>query len=314
MQTIAEYQDARRTAVAVQLQEIPEVRPFARKHVEKLTEQGYASLVLRQLAREAQSSRRTHDLDSLDKHAKAFKVEALKNGLAAFTDALDTAVIAGKYRRPLEHFGKAKNPVNALAIEAQAALTWETVCSALGRMAMADRPLSVQTLAKMLGRCLKAACGGCDEYRTLGYERAALSLLDFFCAATQWVEEVQGEYNALRKRNQTNSYRLTEKFLEDVLGGALACDFSERRPMLVPPVPWTETAKHGGYLHNGIQAIRDVRTPVHSSEVVAALNALQATPFRVNQRILDVARSFRVNAEDFGARRFWVTTSRRGTM
>jgi len=298
MTSIRDYQATRAEATATELSTLPEPAPYARKHVEKLTEQGYASLVLRQLAREAQSSRRTHDLDSLDKHAKALKVEALKNGLEDFAEALETGREAYGRCEPIRHFGQGKNPVNGIAIESQAVLTWETVCSVLGRMVMEDRPLAVQTVAKMLGRRLKAACGEAPEYRTLGYERAALTLLDIFSVSTGWIEEVQGEYSTLRKRNETNSYRLTQKFLDGILGGSLAHDFSERRPMLVPPVPWTVVAKHGGYLHNEIQAIRDVRAPIQSPAVILALNALQATPFRVNQRILEVARSFRVNAED----------------
>jgi DNA-directed RNA polymerase len=300
MLSIRDYQAVRAEATANDMAAIPEPASYARTHVEKLAEQGYTSLVLRQLAREAQSSRRTHDLDSLEKHAKAFKLVALENGLATFVEALETGREAYGRREPIRHFGQGRNPVNALSIETQAVLTWDAVCSVLGRMVIEDRPLSVQTLAKMLGRRLKTACGGAEEYRTLGYERAALTLLDFFCTATGWVEELQGVYSALRKRNETNSYRLTRKFLADVLGGSLACDFSERRPMLVPPVPWSEAAKHGGYLSNGIQAIRDVRAPIHAPEVVAALNALQATPFRINQRVLETARAFRVNAEDLG--------------
>lgn len=300
MLNIRDYQAARAAGTVTDIDAIPVWAAYARKHVEKLTEQGYASLILRQLAREAQSSRRTRDLDSLEKHAERLAFEALESGLEAFAQALQTGREAYGRREPIRHFGQGKNPVNALPIERQAELTWDAVCAMLGRMAIPDRPLSVQTLAGKLARKLRDACKGAAEHGVLGYERAALVLLDHFAIATGWIEEVSGERQTGRAEKAPNTYRLAKKFLDEVLGGGIAVDFSERRPMIVPPVPWTETATHGGFLHNGVQAIRGVSKPIQSPEIVAALNALQATPFRVNRRVLEVAESFRVNAEDFG--------------
>lgn len=323
MLNIRDYQAVRAAGTATEIDAIPEPAPYARKHVKKLTEHGYASLILRQLAREAQSSRRTHDLDSLEKHAKSFKGGAVGSGLTAFVEALESGrTVRGKVK-PVEHEGGAGNIVNRLPIEVQASLTWDAFFAVIGRLAIPDRPLAVQTLAGSLGRRLRVACGGDDITRKrnvkvwpegaklfkieerdtvvpLGYERGALVLLGHFANATGWIEEVTGARTIGRTERTTNSYRLTQKFLDDVLGGGLAVDFSERRPMIVPPVPWTETATHGGYLHNGVQAIRGVSKAIQSPEIVAALNAVQATPFRVNRRVLEVARSFRVNAEDFG--------------
>ncbi|WP_414444623.1 hypothetical protein [Burkholderia sp. 22PA0106] len=299
MSTINEYQSLREKANAVEVDSIPECAPYARKHIEGLTERGQAALVQRQLVREAKSSRRTRDFESLEKHSENLQEARFREGLAAFVQALKTGREAYGRREPIRHYGQAKNPVNGLPVERQAVLAWEAVCSMLGRMATPDRPLDVQTLAGKLARRLKGACN-LPEYGVLGYERAALVLLDHFANATGWIEEVPGERLIGRVQQSPNTYRLTEKFLSDVLGGGLAADFAERRPMLVPPVPWTETATHGGYLHNGVQAVRGVSEAIGSPEIVAALNALQATPFRVNRRLLDVARSFRTNAEDFG--------------
>lgn len=55
MHSIAEYQSLREKAVAVSLTEIPEVRPYARRHVDQLQQLGHAGEIIKQLCREAQS-------------------------------------------------------------------------------------------------------------------------------------------------------------------------------------------------------------------------------------------------------------------
>jgi DNA-directed RNA polymerase len=300
MQTIAEYQRSREQAAAVEVKAIPEVRPFARKHVEKLQEEGKSALVLRQLVREAESSRRVSTEEALAGHAEALNVPALQAGLDAFRAALETGKRTARKVSKIEHKGGKYNPINALSVDAQAEATWDAVVSAAGRMADADRPLSVQTLAGALGGRLRNLAGGAKEYGELGYERAALLLLDHFGAATGWLEEKTGETRIMSKTRKPNTYTLTDKFLTEVLGGGLAADFSERRPMLVRPVPWTVTATHGGYLHSPVQAVRGTPNPIGSPVIVAALNALQDTAFRVNRDVLAVARTFSTNAEDVG--------------
>ncbi|QIX17348.1 DNA-directed RNA polymerase [Burkholderia multivorans] len=294
MHSIAEYQSLREKAVAVSLTEIPEVRPYARRHVERLQEQGYAGAIIKQLCREAQSSRRTTDDSSLANR------DALDEGLAAFRTALETAKQTKRKVSKIEHKGGKYNPINALDVEAQAAATWDAICGMLGRMADPDRPLSVQTLAGALAGRLRNLTGGAPEYGELGYERAALLLLDHFCASTGWLEERTGEAKMMSRTRKPNTYHLTAKFLDEVADGGLVADFAERRPMLVPPVPWTTFATHGGYLHDQIPAVRGTRRPIESEVIVSALNALQATRFRVNRRVLEVAQSFRTNAEDMG--------------
>lgn len=311
MQNIRDFQDARAVAHAVDVDRIPDPAPYAREHVAKLTAQGYAGRVIRQLVREVQSSRRTRDLESLDKNAKSLSIAALTDGLERFANRLTECVVTktGKVL-PIRHHGYTNNPVNALQPEQQAGITWDAVCAMLGRMVLIDRPLAVETLAGNLARRLQSACRNADPYGTLGYERAALVLLDHFREATGWIVEISGRFdtakgNAEGKKGKRvkditpNTYRLTQGFLDDVLGGELAADFSEFSPMLVPPVPWTESAYHGGYLSRGVQAVRGLQDKaIGSPEIVAALNALQATPFRVNQRVLAVAERFRFNAED----------------
>jgi DNA-directed RNA polymerase len=302
MQTIAEYQRSREQAAAVEIKAIPEVRPFARKHVEKLQEDGKSVLVLRQLVREAESSRRVSTEEALAEHAEALNVPALQAGLDAFRAALETGKRTARKVSKIEHKGGKYNPINALSVDAQAEATWDAVVSFVGRMADADRPLSVQTLAGHLGKRLRGLAHGAAEYGDFGYERAALVLLDHFCAATGWLEENRAVPKAFMGgiRKNPNTYTLTPKFMEDALGGGVAVDFSERRPMLVRPVPWTTTATHGGYLHSPVQAVRGTPNPIGSPVIVAALNALQETAFRVNREVLAVARTFNTNAEDVG--------------
>ncbi|KVT22994.1 DNA-directed RNA polymerase [Burkholderia ubonensis] len=294
MHSIAEYQSLRDKAVAVSITEIPEVRPYARRHVEALQRQGHAHVVLKQLCREAQSSRRTTDDAGLTNR------DALKAGLATFRAALETAKQTKRKVSKIEHKGGKYNPLNAVEVAAQADATWDAICGMLGRMADPDRPLSVQTLAGALAGRLRNLTGGAPEYGELGYERAALLLLDHFCASTGWLEERTGEAKMMSRTRKPNTYHLTAKFLDEVAAGGLVADFAERRPMLVPPVPWTTFATHGGYLHDQIPAVRGTRRPIESEVIVSALNALQATRFRVNRRVLEVAQTFKMNAEDMG--------------
>ncbi|KVQ33123.1 DNA-directed RNA polymerase [Burkholderia ubonensis] len=294
MHSIAEYQSLRDKAVAVSVTNIPEVRPYARRHVEALQRQGHAHVVLKQLCREAQSSRRTTDDAGLTNR------DALKAGLATFRAALETAKQTKRKVSKIEHKGGKYNPLNAVEVAAQADATWDAICGMLGRMADPDRPLSVQTLAGALAGRLRNLTGGAPEYGELGYERAALLLLDHFCASTGWLEERTGEAKMMSRTRKPNTYHLTAKFLDEVAAGDLVADFAERRPMLVSPVPWTTFATHGGYLHDQIPAVRGTRRPIESEVIVSALNALQATRFRVNRRVLEVAQTFKTNAEDMG--------------
>ncbi|KVD50747.1 DNA-directed RNA polymerase [Burkholderia ubonensis] len=294
MHSIAEYQSLREEAVAVSVTNIPEVRPYARRHVEALQRQGHAHVVLKQLCREAQSSRRTTDDAGLTNR------DALKAGLATFRAALETAKQTKRKVSKIEHKGGKYNPINAVDVIAQADAVWDAICGMLGRMADPDRPLSVQTLAGALAGRLRNLTGGAPEYGELGYERAALLLLDHFCASTGWLEERTGEAKMMSRTRKPNTYHLTAKFLDEVAAGGLVADFAERRPMLVPPVPWTTFATHGGYLHDQIPAVRGTRRPIDSEVIVSALNALQATRFRVNRRVLEVAQTFKTNAEDMG--------------
>ncbi|CAB3798807.1 DNA-directed RNA polymerase [Pararobbsia alpina] len=298
MQTISDYTQARGKANAVELSGIPEVRPFARRHVENLQANGGSSLVLRQLCREAESSRRVSSEEALAQYADSLNVGMLQAGLDAFREALATGKKTKAKVSKLAHYGGSSNPINALSVDDQAGATWDAVVSMLGRMADSDRPLSVQTLAGALGGRLRNLTGGAKEYGELGYERGALVLLDHFIASTGWLEERTGENRMMSRVQKPNTYVLTDKFSDEVLGGGLAVDFSERRPMLVPPVPWTPTGAHGGYLHAAIQAIRGTPRPIESQPVVDALNALQVTAFRVNRRVLDIAETFKTNAED----------------
>lgn len=298
MQTISEYTREREQANAVTIQAIPEVRPFARRHVERLQETGYTALVLKQLCREAESSRRVSSEAALREHAQALNSGALLEGLEAFRTALETAKKTKLTTKKIEHKGGKHNPVNTLSVVEQANATWDAVVGMLGRMADTDRPLSVQTLAGSLGGRLRNLTGGAQEYGELGYERAALLLLDHFIAATGWLEERSGEARMMSKTRKPNTYAITPCFVSEVLGGGMPADFSERRPMLVPPVPWTVRATHGGYLGSEIPAVRGTSRAIGSQVIVDALNALQATAFRVNRRVLEVAETFHRNAEN----------------
>ncbi|WP_233633010.1 hypothetical protein [Burkholderia seminalis] len=197
MHSIAEYQSLREKAVAVSFTEIPEVRPYARRHVEQLQQQGYAGEIIKQLCREAQSSRRTTDDEGLTNR------KALYAGFNAFRTALETAKQTKRKVSKIEYKGGKYNPLNAVDVAVQADATWSAICGMLGRMADPDRPLSAQTLAGALAGRLRNLTGGAPEYGELGYERAALLLLDHFCAATA------SSAVCIRRRRASLSVRLS---------------------------------------------------------------------------------------------------------
>jgi DNA-directed RNA polymerase len=312
MQTIQSYAAQREAATKVEIDSIPCIGPFARKHVERLQEEGYGTLVIKQLCLEAESSRQVNSELSLHANAEHLNVTALQSGLDTFVTALHSGKRTKQGKTHIEHTGGRSNPVNELTVEEQAYATWDAVLSVTGRMADSDKPLSVQTLAGILGAKLRNLCCGAEIYKTssagvkvkqeLAYEKAALLLLDHFVDATGWVAENTGGQRIMSRIRKPNTFTLTDKFLQEVLGGGVSADFSERKPMLVPPVPWTPTATHGGYLHAGIRAVRGNSRPIGSAVIVAALNALQGTPFRVNRRVLDMAGKLQANAEELSGR------------
>jgi DNA-directed RNA polymerase len=301
MQTIAEYAVTRAAATSVVLTEVPRERKYAREHVESLQAAGRSGKVIQQLMREGQSSRRINSEASLAEHAKSVDVDVLQAGLDKFCAALRTATFKHGKVSKVQHAAKSK-PINELSAESQANATWEAIVSAMGRMADVSRPLSVQTLAGLLGRRLRDMCCGAVIEQELAYERAALLLLDHFGHSTGWLEERTGELRMMSKTRKPNTYTLTQKFMDEILGGSLAIDFSERKPMLVPPVPWTTTGAHGGYLHAPVPAVRSTNKAIGSPAVVSALNALQGTAFRVNRRILALAEKHTNNAETLPGR------------
>jgi DNA-directed RNA polymerase len=240
----------------------------------------------------------------LYEHAENLNIDALQDGLDVFRLALEKGKRTKLKVSKIAHYGGVKNPANRISIDDQANATWDSICALLGAIANKEDQggISVQSVASHLARRLRSLAYGAEEYKALGYERAALCLLDYFCEATGWLVEVTGSRRMMSARQKPNTYALTQKFTEEVLGGSMAADFSERRPMLVPPVPWTPTATHGGYLHAGIQAVRGASKPIESPVIVSALNVLQATPFRVNQRVLDMAGKLQDNAEELSGR------------
>jgi DNA-directed RNA polymerase len=301
MQSIQEYAVTRAAAMHVALAEIPKERKYAREHVEALQAAGRSGKVIQQLMREGQSSRRINSEASLAEHAKSVDVDVLQAGLDKFCGALKTATFKHGKVSKVQHAAKSK-PINELSAESQANATWEAIVSAMGRMADVSRPLSVQTLAGLLGRRLRDLCCGAVIEQELAYERAALLLLDHFGRSTGWLEERTGELRMMSKTRKPNTYILTQKFMDEILGGSLAIDFSERKPMLVPPVPWTTAGAHGGYLHAPVPAVRSTNKAIGSPAVVSALNALQSTAFRVNRRILELAEKHTNNAETLPGR------------
>jgi DNA-directed RNA polymerase len=307
MTTISEYQAHRAAVTQVEIKAIPEVRPFARRHVAALETEGKGTLVLRQLVREAQSVRRTNTDETLLENAAGLNVDAIQAGYNALCESLATGKRTKNKVDKVEHKGGRFNLINQLTVEEQADAMWGGLCSLVAPLISLEDGggLSVQTLAGAVAGRLRALTCGAPEYTPFAYERAALVLIDHLCDSTGWLVEETGETvltvtapGKVRKKQLPNKVRLTQKFVDGVLGGDLLPDLSERKPMLVPPVPWTVTATHGGYLHNAIPAVRGTREPIQSPEIVSALNVMQATPFRVNARVLAVAKTFRVNAED----------------
>lgn len=298
MQTINEFSAARSADRAVEVQSIPGVAAHAAAHVEELQKAGSTALIFAQLVREAASERKVT--------AAHLNRDAVEQAITRFGDALSTArtkrlparggLPAREEPAPVQFDGKGSNPANTLSVAQLVAATWSGLSAAWGRM-MSVEGYSIQSAAKRIGAALNAATGGVAPHKELGYEQAALVLLDYFCLATGWVTEETGDRASGSVKRKTNSLRITQKFLDETLDGAAISEFAENKPMLVPPVPWVPDASKGGYLSAAVPAVRGRRKSVGSQEIADALNAMQGTAWRANARVLAVARTFRYNAE-----------------
>ena len=101
------------------------------------------------------------------------------------------------------------------------------------------------------------------------------------------------------KMNKAQSVSFTREFLEDADRYLLSIATSspESRPMLVPPLPWRYD-EEAGFIRGGYLMIDE---PVYqasmykhefypSNEALAALNEIQSTPWRINQRAYNFCR------------------------
>jgi DNA-directed RNA polymerase len=290
---ISEYQAQRAATHTVEVQSIPEVRPYARAHVERVQANGGPTLVLRQLVREAASERKVTAAD--------LQADAVDEALSKFGRVLSTASSLKGLPAKVKFNGKGSNPVNSLEVPQLVEAAWSGLDTAWGSMINPEAGYPVQSAAKRIGAHLRDMCGGASwggaKAPALFYEQAALVLIDYFAHATGWIVEETGSQRFASVRKETNKLRVTQKFLDATLNGAALAEFLERRPMLVPPVPWRVGMADGGFLHAAVQAVRGVRKGIESQDVVDALNALQGTAWRVNSRVLAAARAFSANAE-----------------
>lgn len=129
-------------------------------------------------------------------------------------------------------------------------------------------------------------------------------LLEIFKEATGFIEYVtEGKAGQMRKMVVPSD--LAACWVDDL-------EFREalmspiHYPMLVPPAPWT-TPYDGGYLNQQMHKLTLVWSPrrvvnrrlesTDMSGVYDAVNALQATPWRINQRVFDVFKSLTERGE-----------------
>jgi DNA-directed RNA polymerase len=272
---------------------LPDVSPHAASHVASMLAVGMDEPVNKQLLREVSSNRKVSTEQALALFATDFNRAALNTGIEAFRNRLETASETKTgLVQPIKHGGYSLNPVNSLSVDQQVRATWGGVVSMAGRMANKDQPTSVQAMGAEIGERLRQMTGNAEPNTTFGYEAAALTLLKYFEFATQWILENDGGHELTGKKLKPNTVSFTDKFRHEVCGGGVSVDFSENKPMLVRPVDWTETATRGGYLSKSIPPIRRSKEPIRSPAIVSALNAMQATPFRVNRRVLAMAETF----------------------
>lgn len=282
MQTISEYQATRKAKRAVELSNLPTERPYARGHVDRLVSDGLSGRVAMQLAREAAS-----ELKVTESHLRR---DAIERALSDFSTLLSTARMLRGLPAQIQFDGKGSNPANTLSVLQLVDATWGGLSVSWGRM-MTLGGASVQSAAKRIGSRIKNLCGGIEPHKRLGYEQAALVLIDYFAKATGWIEEVTGSRRFARATQETNNLVATPKFLQEALTDSTVAEFMEGKPMLVPPVPWSTGTAHGGYLYAHVQAVRGVRKCIEGQGIVDALNALQGTAWRVNARVMEVAES-----------------------
>lgn len=121
-------------------------------------------------------------------------------------------------------------------------------------------------------------------------------LIELFCQSTGLCEL----YTVKDGLKTTYHVKMDDDIIEYIFKNdkEIASTLFKNRPMVIPPKPWT-TPFDGGYYINLKKPLRLVRIPykkckklyenLDMPEVYKAVNAIQATPWRINKRVLEVA-------------------------
>lgn len=151
----------------------------------------------------------------------------------------------------------------------------------------------------VMGNALNKAEVERFEFTMTDGNAVGLTLIDLFISSTGFIETIS---TSQRKGDQQVHIRGTEKILEWLNAAHESAGlFSPLlQPMVAPPRPWT-TPTDGGY-YNTIGRSTDLvrtRNKAYKREleqadmprVYAAVNAVQATPWKINTLVLDVMES-----------------------
>lgn len=160
------------------------------------------------------------------------------------------------------------------------------------------RPSDLNDLARRIlddtkfGLAVRYGCGG-----------AVLELMVKFCSTRDYGDPRGIEKAFEEKRVRFKRHVKTMIVLSDDAQALIEDGHGQRQgmrprylPMIVPPYPWTADAE-GGYvkvrtpLVIGLsKAQRKAMDAADLTETMAAVNALSATPWRINRRVLDVVK------------------------
>lgn len=125
------------------------------------------------------------------------------------------------------------------------------------------------------------------------------TMLDLLIQATQLVEIVTFSVMGKKQRTEVRATDSTLAWIEKTLS---RCELLTPlyMPTLIPPKPWTSPSEGGYHLTHAREATlvksrnKNYIEELHHAEMptlYAAVNAVQATPWRINRRVLDVVHA-----------------------
>lgn len=157
-----------------------------------------------------------------------------------------------------------------------------------------------------------SVCGvsPCREWKTATQLQVGKQLVDLLMQSTGAMDKAKGTSSASKQRVSQLRWSDEIQAKLDKLHELCSINSAKFLPTVIPPKPWTDLQGGGFYSQAGRHRLRMIKHPVkvepqyflgsNFSKVYACLNALQETPWQINQGVLDVAHEIAINTNGLG--------------